>query len=63
MGFAPDFGEPPRKESPGEARQRLADLAVMAVRLFLHTDLSPKERDAVVTLLGVFHRIAKSAKE
>jgi hypothetical protein len=48
--------EPPRRVSPGERYQRLADLAVMGVRLFLDLEMSPNEREAVVTLLGLYHR-------
>jgi hypothetical protein len=63
MGFEPDFGESPRKPSPGELRQHWADLASMAARLYFNLELSPKEREAILTLMGTVHRFLKSAKE
>lgn len=53
--FYPEI-DPPRKESPGEMAQRLADLVVTALRLFLHFNLSQNGRDAIATLVGEYHR-------
>lgn len=52
--------EPPRKESPGEAAQRFADMTAMAVPLFFKMRLSQKERDAVATLYGAVTRIQRA---
>ena len=40
----PDFGEKPREESPGEARQRYADL-IRTVTGFMGIELGQYERD------------------
>lgn len=50
------FDEPQRQISIGEKEQSFANLSAAAVRLFLNLEMSEKERDAVATLAGLFHR-------
>jgi hypothetical protein len=54
--IGPQMTEPPRKESPGEAQVRLAELFTMAVRLFFSLELYAQEKEAVATLIGTFLR-------
>jgi hypothetical protein len=60
--FTPEVSEPPRKESPGEYQQRIADLVSIAVQWYTKLELYPQEKAAIAVLVGTFRRFMESAK-
>ena len=58
----PTFGEDPRKESPGEAQQRLASLLRTLLTLAGIT-LTENERQALAVVLGAVMRAYPALKE
>jgi hypothetical protein len=56
MQIGSPFLEPLRNESPGEAVERLAGLAVMAVRFVFDTEPSEKEVEAIKTIIAMWLR-------
>jgi hypothetical protein len=61
MDISPPFGNKPRKTSPGEERERYADLAIMGLRL-LGVTLTANERASVSVLIGAMVREAPKIK-